>query len=236
MSQAFHPDRGFTLIEILVTTAALAILAAILSSATTHALVSAKKTKCASNMRQIGLAILTYAGEHAGSLPPTRHAASQGHAWIDLLAPYLQNLDEVRICPADTKRTERLRRKGTSYIVNDSIFDIRTDAFGNPLPDSIANLMRIKNPGKTILAFTISDNRGTGPSNDHTHSAQWNSFQRFLADVEADRHRPGPRSPNRDQGSANYLYADGSVRNIPSKTMRDWFATGKNPALVNHAP
>ena len=37
------------------------------------------------------------------------------------LAPYLENVDEIRICPDDPQGDERLALRGTSYVVNDYI-------------------------------------------------------------------------------------------------------------------
>jgi prepilin-type N-terminal cleavage/methylation domain-containing protein len=230
------PRSAFTLMETLVAVAIVGLLAAIVTAVGARAMVSANKVKCASNMRQIGVAILNYAGERGGKLPPTRHSATRDQAWIFQIAGYLDNVDEVRISPADPRGAERLRRGSTSYLANDLIFDQRTDAFDNVLEGSIGHLLRIDRPGRTILAFTVSDNRGTGASNDHTHSNRWNSFTEFLADVEADRHRVGGRSPNRDRGSAHYLYADGSLRTFTSEQMRDWITAGNNPGMVNSAP
>ncbi|HVM62305.1 MAG TPA: hypothetical protein VMV72_15710 [Verrucomicrobiae bacterium] len=57
---------------------------------------SARRAICASNMRQIGLAIVAYAGYHDGTIPKT----------FDDLRPYAPNLDKLLICPSakDTSR------------------------------------------------------------------------------------------------------------------------------------
>jgi len=60
---------GFTLIELLVVIAIIAILAALLLPALSKAKQSAKKANCMSNMHQIGLATVIYAGDYQDWLP-----------------------------------------------------------------------------------------------------------------------------------------------------------------------
>lgn len=60
--------RGFTLIELLVVIAIVAILAAILFPVFARAKEAAKKTQSASNLKQVGIAWLMYAGDYDDQL------------------------------------------------------------------------------------------------------------------------------------------------------------------------
>ena len=62
--------KGFTLIELLVVIAIIAILAAILFPVFASAREKAQQTSCASNMRQIGLGLLSYLQDNDSTYPP----------------------------------------------------------------------------------------------------------------------------------------------------------------------
>jgi prepilin-type N-terminal cleavage/methylation domain-containing protein len=61
--------RGFTLIELLIVIAIIALLAAILFPVFSRARESARRSSCASNLKQIGLGMLQYAQDYDEQLP-----------------------------------------------------------------------------------------------------------------------------------------------------------------------
>lgn len=62
----FPLSRQFTLIEMLVVIAVIAILASLLAPSLQKALEQAKGAACANNLRQSGLAVIGYANDHKG--------------------------------------------------------------------------------------------------------------------------------------------------------------------------
>jgi prepilin-type N-terminal cleavage/methylation domain-containing protein/prepilin-type processing-associated H-X9-DG protein len=97
---------AFTLVELLVVIAVIAILAALLLPALSKAKESARRTRCASNLRQVLLAASMYADENDGRFPaqpsdgrPVRAVGGDGRNFYDLLMPYTLNPD-TWLCPS----------------------------------------------------------------------------------------------------------------------------------------
>lgn len=222
--------KGFTLIELLVVIGIIAILAAILFPVFASAKMSTKRTQCASNMRQIGLGIQLYANDNDGWMPLSKHTVSYVQAsWIYTLGPYLGNLDEIRICPADPRREKLLKAKGTSYVMNEYVV-----ATGQE--DCISQLDALPKPSETMTTFIVQEKRGVSTSQDHTHSSLWfaggvGDWDSVVYDIQPDRHQVGsPAYPNLE-GSSNYLYADTHVKSFTAKRVRGWVSDNFNFAI-----
>lgn len=83
----FQNCKGMTMIELLAVIGILAALAALLFPMGMRMMDRMNETKCASNLRQIGLASALYSGDHSGAWPPNRQGPNA--YFSDYLIPYL---------------------------------------------------------------------------------------------------------------------------------------------------
>lgn len=218
---------AFTLVELLVVIAIMGTLVGLSVFTVARMRSAANKAVCLSNQRQIGLAMVSHSSENGGRFPISTHSTGpfrKDQSWIFQLSAHLNDVDEVRICPADSRaRQERIRKmKATSYLMNDLVID-------SPEYNRLSN---IPSPERTILLFILSEDRAPSITRDHIHGSQWTSWSAALSDIEPDRHRAGGRSSDRTKGSANYLYVDGHVENISADAFKALFKKGINPAAV----
>ena len=135
--------RGFTLTELLVVIAVIAILAALLLPALAKAKEKGRQISCINSVRQQTLAVLMYADDHAGVLPPTAYLDSLGNTvdWPQLLDPYLNHVAKLHLCPTDQSS------KLNSYGLNEMAFVDLTD----PDHDSPVRVAAFRTPSATVM-------------------------------------------------------------------------------------
>jgi prepilin-type processing-associated H-X9-DG protein len=215
---------AITLVELLVVISIIGVLVALLLPAIQAARASARAASCKNNLRQIGLSILQFCDLNDGEFPEWWHAkhnekdAEGIHSWIYTLAPYLENVDAIRVCPEDDLAAERLEKKATSYLINDYLAR-------KEMADAKHNLRQIETTSRTIALFEINENKSATPSNEHVHASLWFApyyvqhgevLYQIQSEVQIDQH----------QQTAHYLYLDGHVAAISVAQIAQWVDEG----------
>jgi prepilin-type N-terminal cleavage/methylation domain-containing protein len=165
-------QNGFTLIELLAAIATIAILASLLLPVLNNTKIKAQRTKCFSNLKQLGLAWQIYHQENNGLLVES-YPTNNPNAWVqgDMRIPTeATNADLIRMgklypnapavslyhCPADKgimiagKRIEGLR----SYSMN--CFMGGRDTSVGPIPSTASGFIPFFSKESEILAHNPS--------------------------------------------------------------------------------
>jgi prepilin-type N-terminal cleavage/methylation domain-containing protein/prepilin-type processing-associated H-X9-DG protein len=213
-----HP-AAFTLVELLVVVSIIAVLIGLLLPAVQASRAAARRTQCASNLRQVGLAMGQFCDAHRGQFPDTSHNQSGDveQSWIYTVAPFMESVDAIRICPDDRKAADRLDQKLTSYVMNAYLTD-------EPRSFAVTNHNKLRESSKTLVAFEIADQKAPIIENDHVHNHAWFTSltvarKQVLQKIEADA------AIERHAGSSHFLYADWHVGPTPAVTVAEWADT-----------
>ena len=210
---------AFTLVELLVVVSIIAALIGLLLPAVQASRAAARRTQCSSNLRQVGLAVAQFCDAHRGQFPDTSHNQSGDveQSWIYTVAPFMESVDAIRICPDDLKAADRLDQKLTSYVMNAYLTD-------EPRSFAVTNHNKLRASSKTLVAFEIADQKAPIIENDHVHNHAWFTSltvarKQVLQKIEADA------AIERHAGSSHFLYADWHVGPTPAVTVAEWADT-----------
>jgi prepilin-type N-terminal cleavage/methylation domain-containing protein len=139
MEKSFNCQNAFTLVELLVVIAVIGILAALLLPALERSKLSAQRSVCVNNLKQVGVAIKMYASDHDDTLPgaskpPNDYWKTNGIDIWNVYKSLVKNYvglngqsspnDKAFVCPADIFFNFV---KSNSYVAHGLHEDARSD-------------------------------------------------------------------------------------------------------------
>ncbi len=147
---------AFTLVELLIVIAIVGILAGLLLPALNRAKEKAKRTACASNLKQVNLATHLYADDNGESLPvlpnPNPYPNGVGAYYKQLVKGYLGQTgpaspnEKVFVCPVDRTIYTQASHAFTSYTFNG--YEVGPNAMPRITGQKLSN---IEKPVKAVL-------------------------------------------------------------------------------------
>lgn len=221
----FRPKRSlgaFTLIELLLVIAIIAVLISLLIPSLGKARQMARGAACLGNLRSIGQAVVMYCDANKEHFPISSHTAGgllKPDGWLESLQPY-GIANTARLCPADPARLLKL----TSYATNEH-FEPLTPGIdfnpitrkpipgGRPMPfDRVGLLPR---PASVIYAY---EPEGEGTT-DHLVTHAFATPKDLKAAIAVTRHL----------GATNFLFADGHARAWAWSDLSSKFSPATSP-------
>jgi prepilin-type N-terminal cleavage/methylation domain-containing protein/prepilin-type processing-associated H-X9-DG protein len=191
--------RGFTLIELLVVIAIIAILAAILFPVFAQAREAARKTSCASNLKQLNMSFLQYVADYDDTFPKD-NASNVSNGWAERVEPYIKNVGVLQ-CPSELNKT---------VTTNPGVVNYTDYAYNRELaatPENLASCLQVTN---TILVTEgIAGTAGSRTGGcDYSNTGGGGTGAGCLPSNRAKL----PVATSRHSGGLNLGYVDGHVK------------------------
>jgi prepilin-type N-terminal cleavage/methylation domain-containing protein/prepilin-type processing-associated H-X9-DG protein len=208
VTQPGNGRHGFTLIELLVVIAIIAILAAILFPVFARARENARRTSCASNLKQFALGIMQYTQDYdERTIPTGSNSFNSGtsHNWNLAIQPYIKS-KQILQCPSNpasfpvgytySRRVGPSTGRSIAEIVSTSQTPMFVDCEGNGSSFGFDQAFMFQFDGAVVGLYGYQNNSNTEVAT----PGQWNVSNNGLP--IGGRHLEG----------ANYAFMDGHVK------------------------
>jgi prepilin-type N-terminal cleavage/methylation domain-containing protein/prepilin-type processing-associated H-X9-DG protein len=216
----YRPRHGFTLVEILVVIAIIAVLAAIAFPGYKSMLENSRATQCTANLREIFNGIQGYVQDNNGIYPPSTTGKNGVNGyWFAAIGPYLgegRRFDQSKVktgpwpqnipfaCPSCTNHGWG----GAGIDVGINGYQVGATVNTN----NVTTAMRIAKASALSTTLLVADAAGPGGG------GAWQTGWRIGA---GGGQFDGSNIATRHKGRANVLYFDGHVGQVTAEQLKD---------------
>jgi type II secretory pathway pseudopilin PulG len=106
---------AFTLVELLVVIASIAMLVTLLLPSVQAAREAARRTQCINNLRQVGLALINL-HDTQNKLPPSRYL-NRYPSWFAIILPYVEGQSEYKLWSLDKPYYDRANQRARETVI-----------------------------------------------------------------------------------------------------------------------
>mgnify|MGYP001225568405 CR=1 FL=1 len=210
--------RGFTLVELLVVSSIIVILAALTVPLVGRGLSNAHRMRCSSNLSQLARSVFLYADHNPRNprqyLPPFPTLASDSD-WVRAVTNFVAdvNMREVLTCPA-----RKLNRASLCYSGHPRLLGTTRGYRASDVPRTSAVILIGEGPqasggGDAAKLYTAWD-AAAGSAQSQADTPLPDHGADGVGGIVAWRHRVEGRP------AANFAFADSHVETIPTNTLR----------------
>lgn len=220
MKQMLLRRRGFSLMELLVIVAILAVLAALLFPNVSQFRARGNAVKCSANLKNIGAAVLAFTSDNGGILPVAFPPEIDG-CWLTLIEPYMGTFAEPndpdrpawQQCP--DKKFKKSDRWAVGYgwnFLHLGYTHAGMNDWGSGSSGGDSRLGSIDQPSRTVMAADSKDFvKGQEPGHEDQQNALFYGSG-WTPNQLARRHA----------GKGNYLFCDGHIETLtPEQALAD---------------
>ena len=245
MKSANDRRKGFTLIELLVVIAIIAILAAILFPVFQKVRENARRTSCASNQKQIGIALIQYVQDSDETFPlaafvmpgttpyPLSPLGSgivdaQRFGWVEAVYPFVKS-KQVFSCPdvangalwsGGSYSTWSI---GINYGLNGWIanyqYNRNNSGDGTHVGNGSSTLAQFDFPSATIMLSEIGDGSSDSYVSEYFAQGYGGDYNNDWITSNQSTASNSPNSVNKHSDGSNYAFVDGHVKFIAASTL-----------------
>ena len=220
--------RGFTLVELLVVVAIIALLVSILLPSLSKAKEQTRIVVCMVNLKGMSTAFNCYTTENDDWYPAgSPYGGTQEYIWDSILQPYFQ-VHGLLHCPSDRAPRDYERYVPEeygwyprSYGINTQVTGMGPSKWGNengynydvfPWPGWVHKTSEILVPTDTILLGEMWESwyYGPAPLTNMYHDFRGYGISPWASGLEA------TADVHRNDDAANYLFCDGRVALLPA--------------------